>query len=134
MISIQVALALIIRRDEILLARRRKGDQFEDLWEFPGGKRRPEETIEACLHREVREELDVAVRIMASLEPIWHDYPRLRVCLHPFVTVLDAGEPRPLASAELRWVPLGQLSHYAFPQANARFLALLPQVLQTLQF
>src|SRR5258705_13925643 len=44
----------------ILIARRHAGSHLGGLWEFPGGKRQADETPEAALVREIREELDAA--------------------------------------------------------------------------
>ena len=52
----QVVAALIEHEGKVLVCQRRRGSAFELLWEFPGGKRRPDETLEAALARELAEE------------------------------------------------------------------------------
>ena len=61
--SIEVAAALIFDSDRLLIAQRPPGVHLEGLWEFPGGKREPGETYEACLLREIREELGCEVLV-----------------------------------------------------------------------
>lgn len=57
------------------------------LWEFPGGKQEAGETLEACLMRELREELDIGVIVgeqpwrWITLSPILDHAARVRVCL-----------------------------------------------------
>lgn len=55
-----VAAALAIRDERILLTRRAPGQQLEGLWEFPGGKQEPDETIQQCIEREIWEELSLS--------------------------------------------------------------------------
>ncbi len=58
-----VVAALIQSEGKLLVCQRRRGSKFELLWEFPGGKVEPGETLEYALERELREELGVAARI-----------------------------------------------------------------------
>lgn len=60
---VHAALAVIERRGRYLICRRRQGDFLGGYWEFPGGKREPGESWEACVRREAREELGVVVRV-----------------------------------------------------------------------
>ncbi len=59
---LEVAAAVIERSGRILVTRRDPAKHMGGLWEFPGGKREPGESIEACLHRELDEELGIRVR------------------------------------------------------------------------
>jgi len=69
-----VVAALIEYDGRILACQRRRGDTFELLWEFPGGKRRPGEKLEAALARELREELGVEARIGREMYRTRHRY------------------------------------------------------------
>lgn len=92
------------------------------LWEFPGGKLEPGESFEACLARELKEELGIGVAVGAELEEITHDYPGKRVRLKFFKCGLAAGWPEPLGCQALAWVSAGELRAYPFPAADARLL------------
>lgn len=55
-----VAAAIIIRDDRVLVTRRGPGQKMAGLWEFPGGKLEAGETVQACIVRELAEELSVS--------------------------------------------------------------------------
>lgn len=119
---LDVVIAIIFRQSKILIAKRRKGDAFADHWEFPGGKQEPSESAVDCLHRELREELDISVNHLEPLEAIPHTYPEFQVCLHPFICQLASGEPKPLTCQQLAWVTPEELRQHQFPAANAQLI------------
>ncbi len=73
-------------------------------WEFPGGKINPGESPEACLQRELLEELALTVYIKLALPPTTHDYPNMRVTLYPYVCAIQEGEPKLNEHAALKWL------------------------------
>ncbi|HSV13924.1 MAG TPA: 8-oxo-dGTP diphosphatase MutT [Tepidisphaeraceae bacterium] len=115
---VDVALAIVLRGSRVLIARRKSTGPFASLWEFPGGKREPDETIEACLHRELWEELAIRAKPITALAPIEHDYPQVHVCLHPYLCRHESGEPQAIACDEVQWVEPVELRAYPFPPAN----------------
>ena len=96
--TIVVTAAIIERDGRFLMARRLKGTHLEGLWEFPGGKIEPGESLEACIVRELAEELGVESRIVGKRWETAHDYSTKRVELHFFDCEID-GDPRPLSPA-----------------------------------
>ena len=121
---IVVAAAVIRRGDEYFVTRRHAGVHLEGYWEFPGGKCDEGETLEQCLVREIREELDVAIRVGAELLAVTHEYPERVVELRFFEGELE-GTPRPMLGQEMRWVDREGLASLPFPPADAELLALL---------
>jgi mutator protein MutT len=117
--EIEVAAGLVFRAGRLLLTQRRRGDHLGGLWEFPGGKRMSEETFEACLRRELKEELDVEVEVGDLVETVRHAYPDRRVLLKFYVCRILEGEPRALACAALAWIQDSELVDYSFPEADA---------------
>ena len=124
--TVVVAAAIIERDGRWLMARRLEGTHLEGLWEFPGGKVDPGETLEACLARELREELGVATEVGCLRWSTAHDYPARRIELH-FYDCTIAGEPQPLLGQELRWVSASELASLPLPEADAGLVALLTQ-------
>jgi 8-oxo-dGTP diphosphatase len=121
---IVVAAAVIRRGDEFFVTRRQAGVHLEGYWEFPGGKCDEGESLEACLVREIREELDVGVRVGAELLAVTHDYPERVVELRFFECEME-GTPRAMLGQEMRWVRREGLASLPFPPADAELLVLL---------
>lgn len=103
----------VLRRDgRVLIGRRPPGRLLGGLWEFPGGKRRSSESLEACLRRELKEELGVNVAIAQPLGRVRHAYSHFRVLVHVYDCRLLRGEPTPLEHSALRWAAPSQLQRY----------------------
>ena len=122
---VRVVAAVILRDGEVLLCQRRATDRHPNKWEFPGGKVESGESIEDCLRRELREELDIEAVAGAALWNTQHDYGDLCVDL-TFVAVsrIDR-EPRNLCFADMRWVPLEALESYDLLDADREMVARL---------
>ncbi len=121
---IHVVAAVILREGRYLITRRQKGVHLEGYWEFPGGKVDPEETDEAALARELREEIDAGVEVGRLVLATTHHYPERSVSLAFYECALT-GEPNPVLGQEMRWVAPGELRTLAFPPADEELIALL---------
>jgi mutator protein MutT len=121
---IEVVAAVIERDGRILITRRPEGSHLAGLWEFPGGKRRPGETPEEALRREIIEELGAAVSVGASIDTVEWEYPGRRMRLS-FYRCSLTGEPRALEGQELAWALPEELRRYDFPPADAVLIARL---------
>jgi A/G-specific adenine glycosylase len=97
------------------VAQRKQDAMLGGLWEFPGGKREEGETLEACLRRELQEELEITVEVGERLTKVKHGYTHFRITLYAFWCRLVKGTPRCLDCADFRWVTLEELQ--ALPMA-----------------
>ena len=120
--AIEVAAGLVFRDGKLLITQRHDKDHLGGLWEFPGGKRRPGESFEQCLARELHEELGVRASVGELFESLTHEYPGLTVHLKFFLCRLNTGEPKTLDCAALKWVRQTELAAHEFPAADARLL------------
>jgi len=115
---VQVAAALIMHEGRYLITRRRADAHLGGLWEFPGGKREPGESLEECLRRELREEVGIEITEPAPFQIIRHAYPEKTVELHFFRCSIKDGHPRPLGCDGLQWVPPEELTQVLLPPAD----------------
>jgi 8-oxo-dGTP diphosphatase len=116
-----VACALVDADGRVLLAERPAGKALAGLWEFPGGKLQRGEGPEACLIRELREELGIAVEA-ACLAPLTfasHAYDGFHLLMPLFICRKWMGIAAPLEGQRLAWVRPGRLRDYAMPPADA---------------
>ena len=120
-----IAVGVVWRGDEILIAKRPEDGLLGGLWEFPGGKAQPGEPLEAAVIREVNEELGVDVEAGAKIAAVDHAYSHFAITLHAFHCRYTTGTPQPLGCQEFAWVRPAELHRYAFPAANRRVLELM---------
>jgi mutator protein MutT len=121
---IVVLAAIVERGGRLLVTRRLTGTHLAGLWEFPGGKCEPGETHEACLARELMEELGVASTIGVEILATAHDYADRTVRLHFRRCTID-GEPRSMLGQEIRWITREELPSLEFPPADAELIEML---------
>lgn len=120
--------AIIIRGEEVLLARRGKEPGYGE-WSIPGGAVELGEKLEEAVAREVSEEVNVAVRVeemVEVLERIFRD-PAGRVQYHyvlvDFLCQHLSGEGRPSSDVlEMKWVHLSEVSRYRLPERTKRVI------------
>ena len=127
-----VAAAVILRPtiatpQQVLVARRLAGAMLGGLWEFPGGKREPGETLPETLQRELQEELAITVEARQLLTVIQHAYTHFRITLHAFIAELIAGEPRCLECQDFRWVVPSELADLPMAVTDRRITHALKQ-------
>ena len=121
------AVALIDPDGRVLLAQRPKGKSLAGLWEFPGGKVEPDETPEAALIRELKEELDIDTwsSCLAPLTFASHSYPDFHLLMPLFACRRWQGAPRPTEGQTLAWVKPNALRDYPMPPADLPLIPIL---------
>ena len=126
-ILLVAAAALIDSDDHVLIAQRPPGKALAGLWEFPGGKVDPGERPEACLIRELAEELGIIVKeeCLAPLTFASHAYEDFHLMMPLWVCRRWEGFVRPLEGQAVTWVPPRQLRDYPMPPADAPLIPAL---------
>lgn len=115
----QIGVAVVWNQSgQILIDRRKIGGTMGGLWEFPGGKIEPDETVAECIVREIREELGIEIAVGEHLISIEHTYPTFQLTLIVHHCQHISGVPQPIESEEISWVNVGDLDAYQFPAAN----------------
>ena len=92
-------------------------------WEFPGGKIDPGESPEACLVRELHEELRARVQVKRRLPASTHHYRSVTVTLHPFVCTMATGQTDPQEHDTVTWFAPEELRTLDWAAADVPVLA-----------
>ncbi len=119
--TVQVVAAILFHGGKLFAARRGYGD-WKDYWEFPGGKTEPGETPQEALAREIREELDVAVRVEEPVCRAEYDYPAFHLSMQCFRCRILAGEPKLLEHEDARWLGRDELLTVQWLPADRQIL------------
>jgi 8-oxo-dGTP diphosphatase len=123
---IHVAAGVILNGEgQVLLALRPKDKHKGGLWEFPGGKVEPGESVQAALARELLEEINLVVDLASPFLVIDHDYGDKQVTLDVWTVSRFSGTPHGSEGQEIAWVAIADLGRYQFPEANAGIVAAL---------
>ena len=96
--------AAILHRDGAYFATQRGYGEFEGMWEFPGGKIEPGESLEVALKREIQEELGVDIAIENLLCTTEYDYPSFHLTMHCYLCSIASGEIELREHKSARWL------------------------------
>ncbi len=121
---IEVAMALVEHNGKILIAQRKKGKHQEFMWEFPGGKLEPGETLQQCLEREFIEEMDKPITVGDFFAEATFSYPD-KGDFHftaYWANCSDDSIPALNEHEDAQWVTLEELNNYPFCAADIPFI------------
>jgi A/G-specific adenine glycosylase len=121
--TVEAVIGVISKKGKVLIAKRPAKGLLGGLWEFPGGKPEPGESLSEALGREIREETGIRVVVRKPLLVVRHAYSHFRIRLHAFSCTYESGAPNPLGCVDLKWVSPTQLRTYPFPKANQIIIA-----------
>ena len=124
--TIRVTAAIIEKEGKILIAKRKAGDDlFAGLWEFPGGKIEEGETPEECIARELKEELDIEVKVGKLISSNKHKYPHGIFDLLAYRIKHISGAMILNDHDEIKWVTVDEMSNFEFPPADIPIITYL---------
>lgn len=123
---IHVAVGVIVNdRDEVLVAYRPENKAQGGLWEFPGGKKEKNETIESALRREFFEEIGIHLKSYFPILKIEHVYEEYALILDVWMiteyTKLAVGAEGQI----IEWRSIESLNFEDFPDANKKIISFL---------
>jgi 8-oxo-dGTP pyrophosphatase MutT (NUDIX family) len=119
---IQVACAVIEYDGLVAIAQRGPG-RDEGLWEFPGGKQLPEETILECAEREIREELKLDITAKEVIFSTAHHAEKYgELILHYVRATVTSWRPVLSEHSAIRLVKLEELEQFQFTSGDRLFV------------
>ena len=121
------AVALIDVDSRILISNRKNRKQFSNYWEFPGGKIENNETPDACLIRELKEEInvDVSKNCIAPIGFSTSSYSEFDITLLLYICRKWIGTPIPLEGNDIKWIAPKDLKLHKMPKANSSLIPIL---------
>lgn len=117
-----VTAGIIWKGNRILITQRPPSGLLGGLWEFPGGKQEKEETLDECLIREIREELELEIEILKPLVSVNHAYTHFKITLHAFECQYKKGRLQLHGCVNAKWIYPEEIENYAFPGADRKII------------
>ena len=118
---IEVVAAIIQKEGQIFATQRGYGD-WQDWWEFPGGKMEPGETPEEALRREIREELSADISVDEFLCTVEHDYEKFFLTMHCYLCSLKTDSLHLNEHEAARWLTPDQLDTVNWLPADVKVI------------
>ena len=115
---IKVTAAIIIEDQNVLITQRHSDDAMGEKWEFPGGKIEPGETPQACLRRELYEELGIIVEVQEFYSASKYAYDHITIQLLAYKAVIQVGQITLHTHQAYQWVPMQELLRFDFSEAD----------------
>lgn len=126
--NLQAVAALIVKDGKYLLAQRKKGDCYQNLWEFPGGSIEPGESPSQAIEREINEELNLKVRAGSCLGQFFDQNRRLKLKIYLFSCSIIGGVCRAKDCQDFGFFTLTQANKLSLAPADKKILSYLSRL------
>ena len=120
-----VVAAIIKKDNHFLIVKRNRKKHLGLKWEFPGGKVQENETFEEALVREIKEELNIKIRLQDKIAEEKYNDEKIDIVLHYFLCTQEDGTIELNEHEDLAWVEKKDFDKYNFAEADGNILALL---------
>lgn len=138
--QIHVSAAVIVRSNchselvseskKQVFATQRGYGEFKDWWEFPGGKIEEDESPEAALAREIREELDTQIEVGEKIATVEYDYPAFHLKMECFLCRVVSGKLTLLEHENAAWLGADELKSVKWLPADEIILDKVAEALR----
>ena len=118
----QVTAAIIRQDGKYLICQRAHHDELLLMWEFPGAKLEPGETLEECITRECQEELGIDIRLCGEFGKTSYPYKQWQLVFTFFDAEIAAGTLATTVHEQIRWVSAAELIEYTFCPADVEIV------------
>ncbi|MDA0986516.1 MAG: NUDIX domain-containing protein [Bacteroidetes bacterium] len=116
---IETVVGIIIKEGAVLLGQRKETSLYPLKWEFPGGKVEKNESIENCLKRELKEELNLDIKSCELYHQQFAEYKDSgKFFVHYYLINLKNENVRNLAFKQIAWIPISELKEFDILEGN----------------
>lgn len=121
--------AAVIRKDDMIFTTARDYGEFKDGWEFPGGRIEEGETLQQALVREIKEELNIDIKVGELIDTIEYDYPTFHLSMDCFWAKVIAGNQELKEAPDSKWLTREQLDSVEWLPADVTLIEKINRVL-----
>lgn len=123
---VNVVAGILMNKDnEILIAKKKEGKHLGGYWEFPGGKIEAGEAPEESLIRELKEEMDITIKVKDYFGENIYKYERGTIKLIAYICEMIEGNITLTDHSEYKWVKKENLNQYKMAPADVYFVTCL---------
>ncbi|WP_433581272.1 NUDIX domain-containing protein [Paenibacillus amylolyticus] len=119
---VTVIAAVVMDARKVLITKRRDEDGTPGLWEFPGGKLEGSESLERCLRREIKEELNINIKVRKYFRESVFQTEKATYRIMAFFAKHINGDIQLNVHDEAKWVDIADLNQYSFLPADVTFV------------
>lgn len=123
--TIKVVAAVIcdsLEKPNKIFATARGYGEFKGQWEFPGGKVEIGETTEEALRREIKEELDIIIKVGNLIDTIEYDYPKFHLSMDCFWCSVISGNIVLKEAKDAKWLSKNELNNVNWLPADREII------------
>lgn len=120
--TIQVACGIIVNGDKTLVVQRNENMTLPLKWEFAGGKIEKNESAEDCILREIKEELNIEIKLICKMTTNNHSYDSINIELIPFLANYTGGQIKLLEHKKYKWLKKSELKSLNWADADIPIL------------
>ena len=125
----RIAVGVVIKKGNLLITQRKAEGLLGGLWEFPGGKIKREESAADAVVREIKEEVNLTVKVKQKLTRVKHAYTHFKIDMDVFICDYEGGRIKLNGPVDFRWIRPSGIDLYPLPRANHKFLPALKKTL-----
>lgn len=126
--TIRVVAAVIRNSDKVFATARGYGE-FKGKWEFPGGKIEKDETPQQALIREIKEELNINIKVKKFITTVEYDYPSFHLSMDCFWAEIISGKLILKEAEAAKWLGINELNNIQWLPADIEILSIVKKEL-----
>ena len=130
--TIKVVAAVIcdsLKEKKRIFATAKGYGEFKGQWEFPGGKVEVGETPKQALVREIKEELEIDIKVGDLIDTIKYDYPTFHLSMDCFWCKIIQGELKLVEAEAARWLTKEELYDVQWLPADISLIAKIKKLM-----